>query len=124
VDAGDLLLTGEAAEMLASEAIRILAEMPGVEPDRVRDDVAAVLARAAERAGEGETVRVGQVIASMWDMAPWARAHFGLRRVERTGGESGGERPSAEERTGHGSGPERPDWLTHRGTLRYLGGHH
>ncbi len=74
----DTLITGEAAETLASEAIRIMADIPGAEPDRVRQIVAVVLARAAERAGAEQPVRTEQVISAVWDLAPWARMLLGL----------------------------------------------
>jgi hypothetical protein len=72
------LVTEEAAMTLASEAIRIMRDVPGVEPDDVHRVMSAILARARERARHDEPVGVEQVISAVSDLGPWAQGQLGL----------------------------------------------
>jgi hypothetical protein len=83
-------VTPEAAETLASEAIRLMADVPGADAERVRDIMAVVLATARKRAG-GAPVLPEHVISAVWDVAPWARGVLGISDPAADESESAGD---------------------------------
>jgi hypothetical protein len=71
------LVTEEAAMTLASEAIRLMRDVPGMRSDDVHRVMSAILARARVRAGV-EPIGVDQLIAAVSDLGPWAQSVLGV----------------------------------------------